>query len=136
MSEGWKASAERYFKNQSDIKIAIVSFMISGYFAYKYLKGKHVMMEYNGHFNSPQSLMNRKLSGHYLKDAAARFCLGLLILSASQVGLKYYLDGYQVGGNENIDDDLEEEYINTSIESEDINESIKRRENVNKYLKK
>ena len=131
---------KNFIKTQSDTSIYCISFSISLYLAYNYLKKKHVMKEYHGHFNSPQNMLNRKLTTHYLKDAGARLILAFTILSLSQMGCKFYLGGYEINKNIiiNISQyDLEdEEYFNPGINEKDITDALKHRENVNKYLKK
>jgi hypothetical protein len=130
-----KEKFSNYLKERTDFSIYLTSTVFSGYFAYRYLKNKFVMKEYHGHFNSPQNLLNKKLTTHYLKDALARFGLGFVVLTLSQMGIKYYLDGYiQDVAIVTIEED--EEYKNIFIEKNDIQEAIKRRENVNKYLNK
>jgi hypothetical protein len=137
---GFSNKVRGYFRDQSDIRIYATSVVISGWCAYRYLSNKYVMMEYHGHFNSPQNMLNKRLTSHYLKDAAARFFIGFGLLTALQMGTKYYLGGYDSEANlvdkmESPHDDVEE-YTNQAIKEGDINEALKRRENVNKYLKK
>ena len=50
---------EEYFKNRN---ITIFSVFFSGFFSFKFLNKKIILRENNGHFNSPQTLLNKKLS--------------------------------------------------------------------------
>jgi hypothetical protein len=134
-----------FMKTQSGMSICFISFGVSGYLAYSYLKRKHIMMEYHGHFNSPQNMLNQRLTSHYVKDAAARFGLSFLFFTFLQIAVKFKLMGLtfeegfkqmtQMNEAKSLNEDLEEEdYINNEYRGSDINQAIKRRENVNKYL--
>src|SRR5689334_14336159 len=112
---------KQFLKSQSEISICLISLSISGYLAYRYLNKKHLMMEYHGHFNSPQNMINKRLTVHYVKDAAARFGLGFIFFAFLQLAIKYKLNGFtaeeaiihltQNNSSKSLYDDLEEEYI-------------------------
>jgi len=81
--------------NLSTRTIFIFSTLTSGYMSYKYLKNKEIYSEFNGHFNSPNNLHNRRLTFFYLQEALVRFSLGTAFLFGvglivSKVVLKNY----------------------------------------------
>lgn len=83
------------FSNISTRTFFIFSCITSGYMSYKYLKNKEIYSEFNGHFNSPNNLHNRRLTLFYLQEAFMRFSLGTVFicgisLVVSKVVLKNY----------------------------------------------
>lgn len=68
---------EDYFSNRNVIGFSIV---FSGLFTYKYLKNRIIYRENNGHFNSPQNLLNRKLTKNYWIEGTFRFTMGTVAL--------------------------------------------------------
>jgi hypothetical protein len=75
--------------------IAVFSTFTSGYMSYKYLKNKEIYSEFNGHFNSPNNLHNRRLTFFYLQEALVRFSLGTaFILGISLLVSKVVLKNY------------------------------------------
>jgi len=66
---------DEYFSNRNTI---LFSLLFSSFLTYKYLKNTILYRENNGHFNSPQNLLNRKLTKNYLIEGGFRFILNSL----------------------------------------------------------
>jgi hypothetical protein len=75
----------------TDRKIHSFSLFLSAYLTYRFLKRTTIYNEVHGHYNSPQNLLNRRLTQHYYKDAIARFAIGLLFFNFSLFALRSYL---------------------------------------------
>ena len=114
---------EEYFSNKN---LMFVSFFLSSLLTIKFIKSKHLYREFHGHFNSPQTLLNKKLTINYLTDAFFRFFLG-------NVGFFYFFYSfkkYYLKINEPLfteKEDIEEKYYNKNLmilEDEDNNERL------------
>ncbi len=80
---------EEHFSNRNTFGFSILS---AGLFTYKYLNNRIIYRENNGHFNSPQNLLNRKLSHNYMMEGTFRFILGsLIIFTGISLFKLYYL---------------------------------------------
>lgn len=147
------------FKNISQTKILICSFLFSSFVSYKYLKNRSLYSEYHGHFNSPQNMLNKRLTKFHLQDALFRFTFTFILMFGSFYSLKYYLNDYYYNSNKdqtkntlNVDYTQDNEYIvkkgnKKLLEFYDRNEiensarfsneeELKRRDNINKYKSK
>lgn len=78
---------DEYFSNRNTI---FVSIFFSSFLTYKYLKNTILYRENNGHFNSPQNLLNRKLTKNYLIEGGFRFILNSLGLFLCLNLFKFY----------------------------------------------
>jgi len=69
---------KQFFKQEyiSNKNLLIFSISLSSLFTYNYLNKKIIYRENNGHFNSPQTLLNKKLTKNYLFEGGFRFLLG------------------------------------------------------------
>lgn len=146
------------FKNLSQNKIYGISLLLSTLFSYKYLKNKHLYSEFNGHFNSPQNKLNKVLFTFYLKEGVIRFSFGFIFFMLSLTYVKSKLGGYEeelkkiykttdlvvvkqekqkdtIDGSE-IDVGETEYHDPISKDADYIQESLKRKNNVQKYLSK
>lgn len=130
-----------WFKDVSQSKIYFFSILVGGVSAVRFLNRKYISREFHGHFNSPQNLLNRNLTKHYVQDSLVRFAMISLLYTVTLSTIKYNLGGYNTqvlaDGDKTLSlNDDEEDYINPFIDEKKINESVTHRENVNKYLKK
>lgn len=80
---------DEYFTHRN---LLIFSVILPGLFTYRYMMKTTLLREYNGHFNSPQNLLNRKLTKNYLFEATFRFIVGgIATFMALNIFKIYYL---------------------------------------------
>ena len=80
---------EEHFSNRNIIGFSL---LFSAFLTYKYLNSKIIYRENNGHFNSPQNLLNRKLTRNYLTEGAFRFFFGSIsVFIGISIFKMYYL---------------------------------------------
>lgn len=82
----------KYKEDQfSNKNLIIFSILLSGLFTYKHLNKKIIYHENNGHFNSPQNLLNRKLYRNYMMEGVFRFLIGsvAIFIGASLFKIHY-----------------------------------------------
>jgi hypothetical protein len=131
-----KENMNRIFKNIPQIGIYTISFIIGSMTSIKFLKRKFLNKEFHGHFNSPQNMLNKSLSRHYIQDAIVRGTITFFTITIFLSGYKYKLGGYENHVSETLIETEEDEFKTKIYNDNYINDSIKHRENVNKYLKK
>jgi len=78
---------EEYFLNRN---LMILSFGLSSMLTIKFIKSKIIYREFHGHFNSPQTLHNKRLTINYLSDAIFRFLLGNIFFFSSFYSFKVH----------------------------------------------
>ena len=79
------------FKNFSNAKIYLISICLTSAMTYKYGANRFLYMEHNGHFNSPQNMLNRKVFHHHLQEIFLRFGFGVGGISAILLLIRGYL---------------------------------------------
>src|SRR5688572_12643204 len=82
-----------FLKNISVFKKLVISTLIPAYLTYRFLAKRYLYSEHHGHFNSPNRILNRKLTEFHLQDAFVRFGFGFLILYGALTFIKIKLRG-------------------------------------------
>ena len=110
--------------NLSNRTIFIFSALTSGYMSYKYLKNKEVYTEYNGHFNSPNNLLNKRMTLFHLQEAVMRFSLGIVFIGGFTLVFTRIIltnlnkENNMINKDDNINTKMSD--INNEDEDEDI----------------
>ena len=132
-----KVNMKSMFKKISQTGIYTMSFIIGSMTSIKFLNRKYLNKEFHGHFNSPQNMLNKSLSRHYIQDAIVRGSITFFIMTILLSAYKYKLGGYENHISETLIETEEDDEFKTKIYNDKyIHDSIKHRENVNNYLKK